>query len=324
MGRRAFITGICGFAGSHLAEFLLEQGYEVAGIALSPREVSRWPARTEQTTIQVCDIRDAARLARIVMDLHPDEIYHLAAQSSVALSQEKPRATYEVNVGGTLNLLEAVRGLTPPPRLLVVGSAEEYGAVPPEQLPLREDSPLRPRGFYAWSKVAADLLAVQCAEEYGLPISRVRPFPHIGPRQSPQFACASFARQIALAEVGLHDPVIEVGDLTVRRDYTDVRDVVRAYGAVVTRGIAGEVYNICSERGPFLGEVVHTLLGLSSRPLSLREVPSRRRARDIPVLVGSAAKLRQDTGWRPMIPLEKSLEDLLAYWRGQIAVGDHS
>lgn len=252
--------------------------------------------------------------------VRPARVFHLAALSSVADSWQDPGRTLCNNAGAQANLLAALVSLDPLPRVLVVGSADEYGE-PKTSQPLDEDTPLRPITPYGVSKVAQDLLALQYHLSHGLPVVRVRPFNHIGPGQSPNFAVASFARQIAAIEAGSRPARLRVGNLRPRRDFTDVRDVVRAYQLALAEGRPGEVYNVGSGRAVALREVVQRLLRMSRVPIRV-EVDSRRvRAVEARASVCDAGRLHRRTGWRPLIPLEQTLADTLDYWRRQVAAG---
>jgi GDP-4-dehydro-6-deoxy-D-mannose reductase len=295
---RAFVTGASGFVGRWLLDHLQASGDEV----LAPE-------------VNVTD-SDAVRLA--IEGARPDAIYHLAALAHVGESWGLPRQTFDVNAAGTLNLLEAARSLTPLPTVLLVGSAEVYGRVTAGELPLREDAPLRPVSPYAVSKVSAEFLGLQAHLAYGLPVIRVRAFNHIGPGQAPTFVVSSLARQIADAQ-RRGGSSIRVGNLTPRRDFTDVRDVVRAYRLLVQRANAGEVYNVCTGEAVAIAEVVETLLEISGARLEIVQDPERVRAVDVPVLVGDPDRLQRVTGWRPEHRLRASLADVLDYWQSELA-----
>src|SRR5262249_39001114 len=222
------------------------------------------------------------------------------------------------NVICQVNLLEGIRNLTAAARVLVVGTSEEYGLVFPEELPIRETNPLRPLSPYAVSKVTQDLMGYQYFKSYGLPIVRTRAFNHEGPRRGDVFVTSNFAKQVAEIEAGRREPVVHVGNLKARRDYTDVGDVVRAYWTLLQHGTPGDVYNICSGRAWAIHDVLHFLLGESKvATIAVHEDASRLRPSDVPVLIGDASKLQQQVGWRPEIPFEQTLRDLLDYWRAR-------
>ncbi len=316
---RVLITGITGFAGSHLAELLLaEEGVEVFGTV-------RWRSRLENVAhlldrvrLVECDLRDRTSVDEALAAIRPDRIFHLAAQSFVPTSWNAPQETMVTNVIGQINLLEAARQACPRARILVAGSSEEYGLVHPEEVPISETNPLRPLSPYGVSKVAQDLLGYQYARSYGLHIVRTRAFNHTGPRRGHVFLTSNLARQVAEMEAGLREPVLEVGNLEARRDFTDVRDVVRAYRLVLELGAAGEVYNIASGTSWSVAEVIEILRGLSRVPFAVRQDPARLRPSDVPLLVGDASRLRAVTGWEPSVPFERTLSDLLDWWRGRV------
>jgi len=312
---RALITGITGFAGSHLADHLLAGGLEVFGTKRVRSPMENVAAITDRITLIDCELTDAAAVEAMLAQVKPDLVFHLAAQSFVQASWTYPGYTLFNNVGAQLNLLEGMRRHAPEARVQIAGSSEEYGGADEEDLPLREDSPLRPLSPYGVSKVAQDMLAYQYFMSYGLKVVRTRAFNHSGPRRGEVFATSSFAKQIAEIEAGRREPVILVGNLEARRDFTDVRDVVKAYYLACTRGEPGEVYNIASGKAVTIREVLDILLGLAQREVEVKEDPSRMRPSDVPVLCGDATKFTQATGWKPGIPLEQTLSDLLDYWR---------
>lgn len=307
------ITGITGFAGSHLADFLLSKGYEVAGTAYAGRDepIGHLEGRV---TLTPCDIRRREEVRRVVLEERPDRLYHLAAISSVQESLEQPEETLEVNLLGTWNLLEAACALKEV-RVLVVSSGDVYGRGEWDDSPHREESPLRPLSPYAASKAAAEMLACAYAEGFDLPVVRVRPFNHTGPGQRPQFVCSDIARQLAFIEKRLQEPVLRIGNLAARRDFSDVRDIVEGYWLALEKGEAGEVYNICSGRAYAIGELAEMLIKRSGLTVKIHQEEGRLRAHDIPVLVGDPGRFRRLCGWEAKIPLERTLQDLLDFWR---------
>lgn len=313
---RYFLTGIAGFVGQHLAAHLVGRGEVVAGLALP--ESRRPEAGALKVSIHEGDVCDPERLRALLKAFRPDRIVHLAARASVAASLQDPFGTFAVNAGGTVSLLEAAAAEAPGAQVLVIGSAEAYGEVGEESLPLTEDQPLRPLTPYGLSKVAAERVALFYARSRGLPVAITRAFNHTGPGQEPAFVCSDFARQIARIETGREHAVLRVGDLTPRRDFSDVRDVIRAYDLILEKGTPGEIYNVCSGRAWSIGEILDMLRRLASKPIAVEADPTRGRSEDVPVLVGSFAKLEAATGWRPMIPLERTLTDLLDWWRAVV------
>jgi GDP-4-dehydro-6-deoxy-D-mannose reductase len=314
---RWLVTGAAGFVGGHLVARLRAEGVrEVFGMVRPGSGPAAGYQRVET------ELLDAEALRRSVAALRPDRIVHLAAQSSARESWRDPEGTLRTNLFGLLYLLEAVRhaGLTP--RLLVVGSAEEYGAVPGAAEPIPEETPLRPASPYAVSKAAQGYLALQYALAHGLHVVRTRTFNHTGPGRGPGFAESSFARQIAEIEAGRHDPTIAVGNLEAVRDFTDVRDVVRAYVRLLESGQPGEVYNVASGHGRRVGEVLERLISHARAPVVVRRDPQLLRPVDTPYLVGDAARLRRVTGWEPEISFDRTLADLLDHWRERVAAAD--
>ena len=315
---KALITGISGFAGSYLAEFLLDEGYEVFGIFYDKGTFSNLDGFIEKITLYQCDIRNYDNLKKIIEKVHPDEVYHLAAISFVPNSLKNPKLTFDINLYGTLTIYEAIRELKFNPKILFVGSADEYGSIKNSDLPIREDCPLRPINPYSISKASADFLSYFYFKNYYLNIIRVRPFNHIGPRQSPEFVCSSFAKQVAEIEKGLKEPIIKVGNLEAKRDFTDVRDMVKAYWLAIQKGKTGEVYNISSGRTVQIKELLNNLLELSSKKIEIMKDSKRMRPSDNPILQGDSSKFRNKTGWRTEISLEKTLQSILNYWREKI------
>jgi GDP-4-dehydro-6-deoxy-D-mannose reductase len=309
---RFAITGVAGFAGRHLLRALAETpGREVHGAdRLDPAAAGADPELGPVLEgYRALDVTDGGAVADWVRDERPDAVLHLAAQASGADALRDPAGTFRINALGSLHLLEAVRAHAPGARVLLVGSADVYGAsAPGERLP--EDAPLRPRNPYAVSKASADLLGELYARTYGLHVVRTRTFSHTGPGQQPRFALASFADQLARIDAGLAEPEVRVGNLEGVRDYGDVRDVVRAYLALVERGEAGAVYNVCSGAGLPLRDLLQRLLdGSGVRARVTRDV-ARVRARDAEHLVGDPARLVERTGWRPEVNIDRTLRDL--------------
>jgi GDP-4-dehydro-6-deoxy-D-mannose reductase len=316
---RVLITGFTGFVGSHLADYLVgRDDVEVFG-------THRWRSRMdnvdhlrERVRFVECDLRDPVAVRRVLREVRPERIFHLAAQSYVPTSWLAPGETLGGNVMGQLNLFEAMRDLDLPARVHIAGSSEEYGLALPHEIPIREDNPLRPLSPYAVSKVAQDLLGYQYWQSYRLHVVRTRGFNHTGPRRGEFFVTSNFARQIAAIEKGRHVPVVSVGNLDSTRDFTDVRDMVRAYWLALERGEPGEVYNICTGRGYTARQVLDTLLDLTHIKVQVQKDPARMRPSDVTLLVGDYTKFRNVTGWQPTIPFEVTLKDLLEHWRSRV------
>jgi len=317
---RALITGIAGFAGSHLADLLLAKGYEIYGTVLKGESLRNIDIIKDRINLYNCDIVDEERVNQVVKEVNPERVCHLAAQSSAGKSFDNPKLTFEVNVLGTVNLLEALRKYCKKEslRILLVGSAEIYGVVAEKDLPISEEHPLRPISPYAASKAAVDLIGYQYYQSYKLNIIRTRAFNHTGPRQMETFVCASFAKQIAEIEKGLKEPVIHVGNLDAKRDFSDVRDIAKAYWLVTEYCDPGEVYNICSGKSYSIKEALDILLSYAKVKIAIKQDPARMRASDVPILVGDSTKFRKQTGWKPEIIFEKTLKDTLDYWRERV------
>lgn len=316
--KKALITGITGFVGSHLAEYLIKEKVKVYG-------TSRWRSKTDnidhlmgKIKLQEADLLDAHSLYSIIDSVKPDFIFHLAAQSYVVTSWASPANTMETNLTGAVNLFEAVRKTGHDCTIQIACSSEEYGKVLPDEVPIKETNPLRPLSPYAVSKIAMDYLGYQYHESYGLKIVRTRGFNHTGPRRGDVFAESTFAKQIAEIEKGKKEPIVMVGNLEAQRDYTDVRDMVRGYYLAVLKGKPGEVYNICTGHAWKIQKVLAYLLGLSKVKIKVKEDPERLRPSDVPILIGDNAKFIKQTGWQPEIPFEKTLQDLLNYWREKV------
>ena len=317
---KVLITGITGFAGSHLADYILKNhpDVEIFGIV-------RWRSRMdnilhiqERITSFEADLKDMGSLKKCLTDIKPDRIFHLAAQSFVPTSWTCPAETFAINSIGQINLFEAVLSLNLSPRIQIAGSSEEYGQVSPDEVPMKETNPLRPLSPYAVSKVAQDLLGWQYFKSYGMYIIRTRGFNHTGPRRGDVFICSNFAKQIAEIEKGKRKPVLYVGNLEAKRDFTDVRDVVRAYWLSLEKCEAGGVYNIGSGNTYAMSEVVEMLMAMSDVDIKTQADPKRMRPSDVPILLSDSSKFRAATGWEPKIPFRQSLEDLLNYWRERV------
>jgi GDP-4-dehydro-6-deoxy-D-mannose reductase len=254
----------------------------------------------------------------VLRDIRPDRLFHLAAQSYVPTSWRAPAETLAGNVLGQVNLFEAIRDLGLETRVHIAGSSEEYGLVHPDETPIREENPLRPLSPYAVSKVTQDLLAYQYWKSYQLHVVRTRGFNHTGPRRGEVFVTSNFARQVAAIERGRLDPVVWVGNLESVRDFTDVRDMVRAYWLALEQGEPGEVYNVCSGRGYSARQVLDILLDYARVKVEVREDPARMRPSDVTLLLGDCTKFQNATGWKPTIAFEITLKDLLEYWRQRV------
>lgn len=314
---KALITGIDGFVGGHLAQQLIAQGdADLYGTTFGPAE--HYPALTAAgIDVRQVDLTSDEATDRLIAEIRPDHLYHLAAQSFVPLSYENPWATLQNNIHAQLNVLHSIARLGLPTRVLVVGSAEEYGQVSPGNVPINEQQPLRPTSPYSVSKVAQDMLGLQYFLSSHVATIRVRPFNHTGPGQSPQFVAPAFASQIAAIEKHLKPPVLDVGNLEARRDLSDVRDVVRAYTLLLNRGDAGEVYNIGRGVAHSIQEILDMLLNLSDARIEVRTDPARLRPVESPIIVCDTSLIHAATGWKAEIPIEQTLSDVLNDWRAR-------
>ena len=315
---RVLVTGATGFVGGHLIEHLVSAGDQVVGVCRS----GEWPATLEHLAavarLEPCDLAhiDEPSLVAWLDRKQPQAIYHLAAQSNPQRSLANPRETWAQNLGGTLNLLESVAKTGLKPRIVLVGSGVSYGNPAPEHLPVDETCPLLPNNPYAASKAAADLLGIQHHLTHGAEIMIARPFNHSGPRQSDQYVRASLARQVAEVEAG-RSPAVEHGNLAIVRDFTDVRDLVKAYRLLILKGHPGLVYNLGTGRDLSLQQMLEILISLARTSIPTHANPARMRAVDLPRLLANASRLTQHTGWTPQLSIETTLADMLQYWRDQ-------
>jgi GDP-4-dehydro-6-deoxy-D-mannose reductase len=314
------ITGITGFAGSHLAEYVLSHhpGVQVHGII-------RWRSRMDniagilgKVELHEADTKDMVSLKKVLAACRPERIFHLAAQSFVPTSWRLPAETFMINAVGQINLFEAVLDLKLDPRIQIAGSSEEYGMVHPDEVPMKETNPLRPLSPYAVSKVAQDLLGYQYFKSYGLKVIRTRGFNHTGPRRGDVFVTSNFSKQVAEIEKGKREPVIHVGNLDALRDFTDVRDMVRAYWLAAEKGEPGDVYNLGSGTAISMHRLLEMLAVLGRTKFRVQVDPERLRPSDVQILQADSSKFRTLTGWAPTIPFEKTLSDLLDYWRERV------
>jgi GDP-4-dehydro-6-deoxy-D-mannose reductase len=317
---KVFITGITGFAGSHLAEYILahKPGVKVSGLI-------RWRSRMDniqgirgRVDLHEGDLKDYISLKKCLKDVQPDYIFHLAAQSFVPTSWRLPAETFSINTVGQIHLFEAVLDLGLAPKIQVAGSSEEYGRVNPDEIPMKETNPLRPLSPYAVSKVGQDLLGYQYFQSYGLHVVRTRGFNHTGPRRGEVFVTSNFARQIAEIEKKKRPAVLHVGNLEAQRDFTDVRDMVRAYWLSLEKGQAGDVYNIGTGKAYAMKDMLDMLLSLAKVKVQVEVDPARLRPSDVPILMPDVSKFRALTGWAPEIPFTRTLSDLLDFWRDRV------
>jgi GDP-4-dehydro-6-deoxy-D-mannose reductase len=311
------ITGINGFVGGHLAEHLLTQAdWQIAGVAR--QHTLALPQLQERVTLFSADLSDRVQVRAVLEAWQPEVIFHLAGQANVQRSFHDPVATLQTNIFVQLALFETLIALEMNPLVLIACSNEIYGQVRPEELPLNEQTPLRPVSPYAVSKATQDLLAYQYFVSHKLRTIRMRPFNHIGPRQEEQYVAAAFAAQIARIEAGLQPPLLRVGNLAAERDFTDVRDMVRAYTLAAQHAEPGSVYNVGSGSSVSVRWLLDTLISHSHTTIQVETDPARMRPADVPIVIADSRRFRQQTGWQPQIALSHTLHDILAYWRATI------
>ena len=310
---KSLIIGGAGFVGSYLIRYLQEQGQEVA-VTKMPQETIAAPG-TDQYDLNILE-KDS--ITDLILKLQPDYVFHLAAQSSVGLSWKNPQMTIDVNIKGSVNVLEALRKAEKRPKTLLIGSGEEYGAIRPEELPVSETNALKPENIYAATKACQNMFGRIYAEAYGLSVTMVRAFNHIGPNQVPMFVVADFCRQTAEIEAGKREAVLKVGNLAAERDFTDVRDVVRAYALLVEKGTAGETYNVGSGHTVAIDTILKMILSMSDKEIRIEKDPSKFRPVDVPTIEADTKKLYEATGWTPQISLEQTIRETLDYWRRRV------
>jgi GDP-4-dehydro-6-deoxy-D-mannose reductase len=314
--KRVLITGITGFTGSHLSEYCLNKGYEVYGLTRGRyHQYSFIEHIMNDIKLIEGDLSDYHSVLSCITDVNPDYIFHLGAISSVPLSWKAPQSTFNTNTTGTLNVLEALRMSKSNAKILNVGTSEEYGLVYKDEIPIKETNPLRPLSPYAVSKIASDFLGYQYYKSYGLKVIRVRPFNIVGTRGGKEIITANFALQLSRIRNGKHDRELNMGNYSSIRDFNDVRDIVKAYDIAMDRCDYGELYNICTGDGITIKDLALKMINLSNlENIKLNIDQSRFRPSDVDNLIGDSTKFREKTGWKPDIPLDKSLVDVLNYW----------
>lgn len=312
------ITGASGFVGSHLVEHLSQNAnYQLTGTVFGdpPHFLTKF---LSQENIISLNLLERENVFSVIQHVKPDWVFHLAALTSPEKSHHAAKQTYTNNIEAQLNLLDALLELESLPRTLIVGSAEEYGLVAPDDNPINESTPLRPTSPYAVSKIAQDFMGMQYYLTHKLPVIRVRPFNHTGERRPPTFVLPAFAKQVAEIEAGQKEPVIKVGNLEPVRDFTDVKDMVKAYELALLKGESGEVYNLGSGRPIQIKQLLDDLLELSHHDITVKTDPAKLRPVDIPKLVANSSKFTNQTGWQPETPLQVTIQRVLNYWRDEI------
>jgi len=314
---RVLITGITGFVGSHMADYLIERHpeCEIHGTARWRSNMQNIRHAEKKVIFHDLELRDSKSVERLIEETRPDKIFHLAAQSYVMTSYEAPKDTLDTNIVGTLNVLEAVRKTGIDPAIHMCSSSEVYGDVADDEVPIRETNPFRPASPYAVSKVGMDRLSYQYFKSYGIRTMITRAFTHTGPRRGEVFAESSFAKQVAEIDNGKREPVVSVGNLDSVRTFLDVRDIVHAYWLLTERCDPGEAYNIGGTTTMKVGEMLDRMIGMSENEITVRQDPKRMRPSDVTLQIPDTSKFVDKTGWRPAIPIERTFEDLLNYWR---------
>ena len=309
--KKALVIGAAGFVGRYLVSHLHDdKGMDVVVTKLPGESLVPMPAK-----VLDLNILEKESIIEILFEERPDEIYHLAAISSVSVAWKNPQLTIDVNVKGAVNLLEALRELFYKPRVVIVGSGEEYGHIKPGSTPIKEDTLLDPGNIYAATKAAQNMLGRIYADAYDLELIMVRAFNHIGPGQLPIFVVSDFCKQVVDIELGKKEPVMYVGNLSAKRDFTDVRDVVRAYAALAEKGIKGETYNVGSGHAHEIREILDLIISRSNADIRVETDPAKIRPVDVPIIEADISKIREATGWEPQIPLEQTIDETLADWR---------
>jgi len=312
--KKALIIGAAGFVGSYLVKELHDtHGMEVHATKLLHEQLNLKLAR-----IHNLDILNKEEIISLLFRIRPDYIFHLAAQSSVGIAWRNPGLTVDINIKGSINVMDAVRELFYKPRLLLIGSGEEYGHIQPEETPVKEDNLLRPGNIYAATKACQNMIGNIYSKAYNMEVMMVRAFNHIGPSQAPIFVVSDFCKQVAEIEAGLREPVMMVGNLAALRDFTDVRDVVKAYPKLIINGIPGETYNVGSGKARAIRDILDIILSKSTADVKVEIDQNKIRPVDVPIIEADITKVNELTGWKPEIPLEQTIQETLDYWRGHI------
>ena len=312
--KRALIIGAAGFVGSYLIDHLLEEGrWSISATKMMNETICK-----NNIDLYDLNIMDSESVDGLLQRVRPDYIFHLAAQSSVALSWKNPGLTIDINIRGSVNVLDTIRKLDYKPRILLIGSGEEYGHIKQDELPIKEDNKVRPGNIYAATKAAQNMLGKIYADAYGLDIICVRAFNHIGPNQLPVFVVSDFCKQIVEIEKGLKEPIVRVGNLSAKRDFTDVRDVVKAYSLLIEKGFGGETYNVGSGHAVSIEEILNIIISMCKTNIVVVTDEEKLRPVDVPIIEADISKIKKDTGWEPKTKLQKTIADTLNYWRNII------
>ena len=308
--KKGLVIGAAGFVGNYLINEMHANGMEAYATKL-PHEKFGNP----NATVYDLDIMDKEAIVTLLFEVRPDYIFHLAAQSSVGLAWKNPGLTIDVNIKGSINVMDAIRELFYKPRVLLIGSGEEYGHIRPGETPIKEDNLLRPGNIYAATKACQNMIGNIYSKAYDLELMMVRAFNHIGPGQAPLFVVSDFCKQVVEIEKGLREPVMMVGNLAAKRDFTDVRDVVKAYVKLVQAGVPGETYNVGSGNAKEIREILDMIISMSDKEIKVEIDPNKIRPVDVPIIEADITKINEITGWTPEIPLEQTIRETLDYWR---------
>lgn len=311
---KALIIGAAGFVGHYLADYLINECHMEVHVTKLPHET----VQNFKVIQHNLDIMNRDSIETLLFSVHPEYIFHLAAQSSVGVAWKNPGLTIDINVKGSLNVMDAIRQLYYKPRILLIGSGEEYGYVRNEEIPIKEDTLLRPGNIYAATKACQNMIGSIYAKAYDMEVMMVRAFNHIGPSQAPMFVVADFCKQIAEIERNKRKPVIVVGNLQAKRDFTDVRDVVRAYALLAQKGIKGETYNVGSGNAVSIQAILDIVLSKTNCKIQIEIDPNKIRPMDAPIIEADITKLYELTGWKPQITLEQTISETLKFWRESI------
>lgn len=311
--KKGLVIGAAGFVGNYLINEMHENGIECFATKLPHEKFDN-----EQAKVYNLDIMKKDDIVGLLFEIRPDYIFHLAAQSSVGLAWKNPGLTVDVNIKGSLNVMDAVRELFYKPKVLLIGSGEEYGHIRPGESPITEMNLLRPGNIYAATKACQNMIGNIYAKAYDLDLMMVRAFNHIGPGQAPMFVVSDFCKQVAEIEKGLRESVMKVGNLAAKRDFTDVRDVVKAYVKLIENGVPGETYNVGSGDAKAIQDILDLIVSMSSADIKVEIDPNKLRPVDVPIIEADISKINQLTGWKPAIPLEQTIQETLDYWRQHV------
>ena len=308
--KKGLVIGAAGFVGNYLIEEMCANGMEAYATKLPHEKLENPKAK-----VYDLDIMDKDAIVALLFEVRPDYIFHLAAQSSVGLAWKNPGLTIDVNIKGSINVMDAVRELFYKPRVLLIGSGEEYGHIQPDETPIKENNLLRPGNIYAATKACQNMIGNIYSKAYDMELMMVRAFNHIGPGQAPMFVVSDFCKQVAEIEKGLKEPVMKVGNLAAKRDFTDVRDVVKSYVKLIEAGKAGETYNVGSGNAKAIREILDMIISMSNVKIDVEIDPNKIRPVDVPIIEADIRKTNELTGWKPEIALEQTIQETLDYWR---------